>query len=404
MELYILDDSYRRIEVVEQFESFIWTERWSDQGDFVLDIDPAFSDASLFEKGKMIACDKSDRIMIVQTMNNSKSEEGTRLLKITGPSFESVLEEKLNFYDTMTLAGSTSTENAPIAKTWGGAGQKPMDILRAIFNAACVTNSIVAADVIPRMQSGDYYSKTGMIADMLVYPTIQSQIGVLWDTLKTICDTYRLGLRIVRIENADPTQPANLYFEVYSGFDRTASQTVLPAIIFSEQLDNLTDTSELSSISGYKNIAYVTAPHGTRVVLSYDLLTAPTGTARKVLLVDASDITDAAGSGLQNKLEQRGQQELAKTRPITGFDGKIPIKSGLTYRTDYFLGDLVEQRSESGARRIMRVTEQIFVSDKEGERSYPTLTQDSLVVSGSWDAVLATKHWDDYTTEKWDSM
>lgn len=403
MDVYILGDDLRRSEVVEQYESFVWAERWSEQGDFTLTIDPSFADANLFEKGKMLACEKSNRVMIVQTMENTKNDDGIRLLKITGPSFESVLEERVNYYDNFVLPAPTP--NDPTNKTWGdGSTLKPMAIVRSIFNAACVTNTVVPEDVIAQMQSGDYYSKTGMIAEPSDVPVIQSEIDSLWNTIKTICDTYRMGFRIVRIEDPVPTNAPKLYFEVYTGFDRTANQTTRPAIVFSSQMDNLTDTSELSSISGYKNVAYVVAPHGTRMVVSSDVSSTPSGKDRKVLFVNASDIDDAAGAGLQAKLEQRGQQELAKTRVIVGFDGKINSNTGLIYGTDYMLGDLVEQRSDSGSRRIMRVTEQIFVSDKEGERSYPTLTQDALIVAGSWDSVLATKRWNDYTTEKWDSM
>lgn len=401
MEVYILDDTFKRIEVVEQFESFIWTERWADQGDFSLDIDPTFSDAAFFKKGTAIACNKSDRVMIVNTTEDSVSDEGVRLLKITGPSIESFMEDRPNYPDP--FAAPTTD---PVNKVWGnGTTDKPMSIVRAIFNQMVVTNANTS-DNFPQMQSGDYYSKTGMIAEPTDTPKIEASIDTLWNTIKTICDTYRMGMRVVRIEDPVPTNSPKLYFEVYTGFDRTIGQTALPAIVFSSQMDNLTDTSELSSISGYKNVAYVYAPHGTRMVLSPDLLgVAPTGANRKVILVDASDITYTVASGQLNAaLDQRGLQELAKYRPVVGFDGKIPTQTGLIYGQDYALGDLVEQRSDSGARRVMRVTEQIFVSDKEGERNYPTLTQDSLITAGSWDATLATKHWDDYTTEKWDSM
>lgn len=401
MELYILDSNFRRTEVVEQFESFIWSERWATQGDVTVTIDPTFPDAALFQQGTMLACDKSDRMMVVQTLENTVNDDGVRLLKITGPSFESVLEEKANKYADL----KPTSVDPPTGRTLGdGTTKTPATIVRDLFNEVCVTNTLIPDDVIPQMQSTAYYSTAGMIALPTDTPLIAVEIGTLYDTIKAICDTYRLGFRIVRIEDPVPTNAPKLYFEVYTGFDRTASQTALGAIVFSTQLDNLTATSELSSISGYKNVAYVFGVHGSKVVVSNDVVGTPTGNARKVMIVNASDIDDAAGATLQTKLEQRGQQELAKARVIVGFDGQIPQQTGLTYRTDYHLGDLVEQRSDSGTRRVMRVTEQIFVSDKEGERSYPTLTQDSLIVAGSWDATLATKKWDDYTTEKWDSM
>jgi hypothetical protein len=38
MEVYILDSLLRRTEVVDQFESCIWTERFSEHGEFEIDI------------------------------------------------------------------------------------------------------------------------------------------------------------------------------------------------------------------------------------------------------------------------------------------------------------------------------------------------------------------------------
>jgi hypothetical protein len=45
---------------------------------------------------------------------------------------------------------------------------------------------------------------------------------------------------------------------------------------------------------------------------------------------------------------------------------------------------MVEQRNTDGVTNKMRVTEQIFVNDKEGERSYPTLSLFQFINTGSW--------------------
>jgi hypothetical protein len=41
----------------------------------------------------------------------------------------------------------------------------------------------------------------------------------------------------------------------------------------------------------------------------------------------------------------------------------------------------------------MRVTEQIFVSDSQGERSYPTLTVNTFITTGSWLSWMNNKVW-----------
>ena len=59
-------------------------------------------------------------------------------------------------------------------------------------------------------------------------------------------------------------------------------------------------------------------------------------------------------------------------------------------------------RNSDGITNQMRVTEQIFVSDIQGERAYPTLAIDRFITPGSWFAwdynqtwVNADGHWGD---------
>jgi hypothetical protein len=119
------------------------------------------------------------------------------------------------------------------------------------------------------------------------------------------------------------------------------------------------------------------------------------GFDRRVLTVDASDITLSAGTALDAALLQRGKEELAKTRAFQAFDGEINTNSQYKYQVDYWLGDLVEMRNVDGVANQMRVTEQIFVSDKEGDRSYPTLTVNQFINTGSWLSWESNQQWID---------
>jgi hypothetical protein len=80
----------------------------------------------------------------------------------------------------------------------------------------------------------------------------------------------------------------------------------------------------------------------------------------------------------------RGLAELSKNRQVSAFDGQITQYSDYKYGVDYQLGDLIEVRNTDGSTNKMRITEQIFVSDKEGDRTYPTLALNQFITPGSW--------------------
>lgn len=385
MDIYILDDTLRRSEAVEQHESMIWTERYAGYGDFELIIDPDIAEQALFTTGTRLVIDRSDRIMVIDTTEVTENDDGVEQLKITGKSLEDIMNQRLN---------KTGITFPPAPVVLGP--DEPADIVRTLFHAICRTNA-VTEDNIPFIQSGTISPASG-IAEPVDVVTINAEIEPLYDTIKKISDIYRMGFRLRR--NGDTSM---LYFEVYMGSDRTAGQTTLAPVVFSPQLDNLTDTSELTSIALLKNVATVQSVNGVRTVLAEGLSAAPSGFDRKVLYVNAEDITLAAGAPLNAALDQRGKEELAKARVVVAFDGEIS-QTAYIYGTHYNLGDLVTKRSEDGTASNMKVIEQIFISDKEGERSYPTLALDSLLVAGSWDAQPANKVWDDFTTQHWDDM
>lgn len=78
---------------------------------------------------------------------------------------------------------------------------------------------------------------------------------------------------------------------------------------------------------------------------------------------------------ISTDMTQKASEELDKYKVINSFDGQLNERTNLQYGIDYDLGDLVELRNDDGLQYIRRVTEQIFVSDKEGERAYPTLSE-----------------------------
>lgn len=380
MELYILDNLLRRETVVDRYESLIWTERFRDIGDFDLSIDSSRKTRNMFNVGDRLALNESFRVMTVDNIDESKDSEGRNMLNITGKSIENTMDDRVA---TLPLVANGETPNWVLTGT-------PGDIARQIFKEICIDGKLHPGDIIPFIDNGSSPRESGLLSypkDTILEPdtpiSMEVSPGSVLEIIKQICDIYELGFRIARFADN-----GKLYFEIYAGSDRTTQQSTLPPVLFSPDLNNLSDISKLTSVADFKNTAYVFSEKGSLMVYGDNVDPNVSGFERRVLKVDATDLGEATGTELTNLLKQRGKEALSEHRSITAFDGKIPENGSYRYGKHYQLGDLVEMRNEDGGTNNMRVAEQIFASDAEGERSYPTLAFDLYITPGSW------RNWD----------
>lgn len=378
MELYTLDPLLRRRDVIEKYVSLIWTERFQTYGDFQLNIFSDYRSRSLLKPDTYLAMSESNYVMRVETVEDDVTEQGEKVLIVKGRSLESLLLDRVAYSVT---GDTTTTPKWTITDT-------PKEVCKKIFHDICVTGILNIGDKIPFINEGSF-----MPADTIVAPadviTVDLEPISVYEAINQIAQVWNLGFRILR--RLDLSQ---LWFDVYVGSDRTTAQTVLPAVVFTPELDNLQNTKELISIENSKNVAYVYSPAGFQMVYASGVDPSIEGFERRVLMVNASDIT-SDNPDVNAALQQRGYEELAKARTYQAFDGEISQYSKYKYGRDYNLGDIVESRNNDGASNYMRVTEQIFVSDRDGERSYPTLTLNLFINAGSWLSWTSNTTWFD---------
>lgn len=276
MELYILDSLLRRTGVViDRFESMIWTERYSSWGDFELKVFSTPDMRRLLPAGTRLAMSESYRIMIVEFVENAIDDENREILKLTGRSLEAILEDRTA---RNTFANLATTPKWLLTGT-------PGDIARQIFNDICRDNANFPDDEIPFLQPGTLFPP-GTIEEPDSVITIELGLGTVYAAVKELCDVYDLGFRLLR--NFDESE---LYFDIYSGNDRTTLQTALAPVVFAPNLDNLTNISEIVSISNYKNVAYVFHPYAVQIVTVDGVPVEVSGFDRRVLTVDGSSVT-----------------------------------------------------------------------------------------------------------------
>lgn len=383
MEAYVLDPLLRRIAVIDQFESLIWTERFYAYGDFQMDIESTPGMRTLLSTGTLLAMNESYRVMTVETVEDETGSDGRRMLSVKGRSLEAILLDRV---------AKNSLEDLTTSPKWV-ITDEPADVARKIFHDICVTGILDPMDVIPFINEGTFLPPD-TVAEPVDPITVELDPTTVYDAIEDICTVWSMGFRLIR--NFDASE---LWFDVYMGSDRTTGQTTLPPVIFTPSLDNLQDIKELKTVDKAKNVAYVYSPAGFLKVYPVGVDEDVTGFERHVLVVNASDVTTET-TDIPGALLQKGMEELAKNRVSQSLDGEIAQNSQYKYGVHYNLGDIVEMRTDNSTNN-MRVTEQIFVSDREGERAYPTLSLNTFITTGSWLSWLNNKQWIELTTEQW---
>lgn len=387
MEVYVLDNLLRREVVLDRFESLIWTERYYAAGDFEFHINADNLSQSLLTPGTWLAINESYRVMEVQTIVNKEDSSGQQTLIVTGESIETILRSRV-------AAGNLSSATSD--HTWALSGV-PMVVAQKIFDDICRTGKLSQNDIIPFLKPGSIFP-AGTLPNPANTLTLTLEPASVYDAIANLCTQYGLGFRLVR--NMDNSE---LYFDIYNGNDLTTGQNNFPAVVFSPGLDNLGQISQLQSSAKLKNVAYVISPAGVEIVYAPGVDSTVSGFEKRILLVDATDLT-AIGSTSNTLMIQRGLDALNQQTNIYALDGTITQLNKYRLGIDYNLGDIIEIRDDQGLSNNMRVTEHIYASDGQGDRSYPTLVIDQFVTPGSWESADFNATWDSLnSTATWDS-
>lgn len=366
MALYTLNKTtFYKENVIDQFNSLIWTTRYNQYGDVTLVMPDQNSQTALVKEGTFLYLDDSNEIMMVDTVS---TDSGT--VTITGQTLVGFLANR--------IARNSWTTDADSWTITGDPGSAAADIVRHM----CITG-YMSSDQVVQVGQGTYETIPGLSIGAIAADGASSFVlpyGNVYDMVKTICDSDSIGFFMKPTDINDGT--GALTFTTYRGLDRTSTQSTNAIVIFSPAIDSFTNVKELHSISGYKNVAYAWAKNMTDQN-TIGFAESPLGVGethsgfdRRTLMVDASDIdaTDYTASFLQYVLSGRAADALANNNYVRMVDGKIVPQSEFTYGIDYNLGDIIELRASDNASQKARVVEYIRAQDTSGVTAYPTLS------------------------------
>lgn len=348
MDVMILNTNLDAVSIVDEYESFIWTDRYYKYGDF--ELYTAMRDGLLefIKQDYYLQSRESDHVMIIEKIQITADVEDGNHVTVTGRSLESILDRRI-VWGQKTLNGNLQNGiqtllNENIISPSDANRKIPNFIFKASVDPAITSLKIEA------QYTGDN----------------------LYDVIQKICEERGIGFKVTLNENKQ------FVFELYAGTDRSYDQTEQPYVIFSPKFENIINSNYIESKSSLKNITLI-GGEGEGSARKYTTVGSGNGLSRRELFTDARDISSDVGDGVvlsdaeyTAQLQQRGKEKLAENTEVISFEGQVETTIMFRYGEDFFNGDIVQIANEYGHETKARILEIVMSEDEDGTSVYPT--------------------------------
>jgi Siphovirus ReqiPepy6 Gp37-like protein len=391
MDIFRLNpNTYMPDDLLEGYNSMIWTERFSGFGEFEFKTSQVFPTLENLPEGALISLLDSNEVMLVETRSIDVDADGNQELTITGRSFETFLENRVQTADSyqvpwLTIQPYRYPEMAELLYWTGLVTTSGQDVTRP--NKTLDGKSPIPNTVVTESISGTYTSAQRWLESGFVYPVAQDFLALGDLGVRTIRPNRTTGAVVTfntsntaargTISKTMTPNITQLRFDIYNGVDRTRYQSTYPPILFHYDSGHVDDPKYLFSTKEYRSMATIVSSIGTIDVYPEAVTSrnaAATGIDRRVLYMDGGDMGDQDYQTFYQSLIQKAQAELKKHNRIRLFDGAISPVSPYVYGRDYFLGDQVSLLARFGFEEVMLVSEYVRTEDADGDRGYPGLS------------------------------
>ena len=341
MDIYVKNTAYELVGLIDTASSVIWTERYADAGDFEIYIKASADIIAMLQKGYYLEKQDSDRAMVIETGEIKTDTENGNFMTCGGRSLETILSRRIVWKQT-NLTGNAE------------------DAVRRL-----ITENFISPEIperkIPNMKLGPKQGFTEKIDMQVTGETVE-------DTVKKICKEFGWGYKIT-LEGTD------FVFSLYKGTDRSYQQNQVPYVTFSPEFDNLINSDYLFNTKDYKNVALV-AGEGEGTARKTKAVGNAQGLERREIYVDSRNTSSNNGEITEQEYEAalaaEGTQTLAEHTVTESFEGEVNYQTPYVYKTDFFMGDIVEVVNEYGISATPRISEVIESEDETGHSIIPT--------------------------------
>lgn len=357
MQLYSLDSNYMLGNLIENWDSLIWNERYRDSGDFVLTTPDINNTRGALPLQSLVSLLDTKEIMWVENHTIKIGEDGTRTLEVSGRSFETFFENRVTAPSSpatrpdfqIAIPGTTDTNAVTLSSATSS--------VAALFALGMFENSgyyIYSNDAIPLHTFLNSVPQAGLSTGSRFI-----ERGSAYDVAIKLLEENDDGIR-----NERPGAVGNdIITRLYHGTDRTTS------VVLDVRAGHFENVTYFWSVKDFRNLVYVASQKDSNQAGSSPL----SGLSRRVTLLDLPEITQT-GAALPYMLFTKGEAYRRKHNPVTLFDGTLSETAPFKYGTDYFLGDTIKCLGEYYLSLNMKVSEYIRVEDENGETAYPTLS------------------------------
>lgn len=294
MELLILDKNFEEIGTLDTFNSFQWTRKYYDTGDFQLQCDIAYF--NMFVEGAFLFR-KDYELALIEEINYTHSDNAEYSLSVKGRFISVILNDRV-VKKKQTLTGTHEDIAYQLLEE---NFVNPTDTLRRI-------DSLLLLD---KKQLGEETS-------------LELNNTSIGKKLDEFLKEKELSQRI-QYDYLTNT----LQYDVWKGKDRTEEQTMNSWAVFSDDYENVVDIEYSYDNSDHKNFAYIIGKNDMVVEVNQVL-----GNERRIEIVTTSSEEEVAS------LTEKGRQELDKNKNVDVIDCSIMSSENMLYLRDYDLGDL----------------------------------------------------------------
>lgn len=392
MELYVLNKNFITVGVIDEYESFNWTDRYNEAGDFELVLLVTKELLNTIQSDYYLYFNKSEHLMIIEGLEiKTDSEKGDRLI-VTGRSLESLLQRRILWFKIkFNLANGfqhaidkmVNVSMADEVNIWG--------------DEAATTNRRIPGFKVIRE-----WNNTTL--DALRMDAIEYWGENLYDIVVDLCKSRDpdVGFKVTwNHTNSDDT----FNFKLYIGKDRSSgnSENNIP-ISFTPRLDNIFDTDYYESVQGYKTTVLIAGQYPknnqsdgevddiTTYAYRGRSLTTYTGLYRREVFCDARNVPYKDDNGnlydkntvVKPALIDEGKKTLntLSNKKAKTFEGEVDYTTVYEYGIDYTIGDVVDVADIYGHEMKARIVEVTFSDDEEGFSINPTFEMFGEVMGG----------------------
>lgn len=331
VELMVMNKDFEILSVIDDFSSLVWAPVFFGVGEFQFECSINYLDSIV--NASYIFRNDDEETGVVEYYNFIKDETGAKSLLVKGKFLKVLLDERA-VHETISFDNKTVEE-----------------VMLNLIN-----KHFIESKVFPRFEVKYDNQITKKISTQMTGKSVLEHITKIEEEQKVSC--------LIRYDYIRD----KIVCSVKEGRDLTQGQTINDWVIFSEDRENVFDF-EYSKIRTYKNFAYVAGvgEGSERLITTVDIR--KPGEDLRELYVDARDIQDTDKDGVKLPIEkyislltQRGKEKLAEYVQIEELKATVNEDNILSYKKDYFLGDVVEfvdlELGISAAIRIVGVSEE----------------------------------------------